>query len=107
MTAFEQREKGFEARFAKDEEAKFVARARQNRLIGLWAAKKMRMGREDAETYARAVVRADLDTVGHDDVVAMIVDDLSRRGISTSEREVRAELERLHPRAEQRDSSRV
>ena len=58
MTTFEDREKGFERKFAHDEELKFRATARRNRLIGLWAAEKMGLTGDEAQAYAREVIKA-------------------------------------------------
>ena len=61
MTSFEDREKGFERKFAHDEELKFKATARRNRLLGLWAAEQMGVTGEAAQAYAREVIKADLE----------------------------------------------
>jgi hypothetical protein len=60
MTSFEDREKGFERKFAQDEELKFRATARRNRLLGLWAAEQMGVTGDAAQDYAREVIKADL-----------------------------------------------
>ena len=67
MTTFEDREKGFERKFAHDEELKFRATARRNRLIGLWAAEKMGLTGDEAQAYAREVIKADLAEPGDED----------------------------------------
>jgi hypothetical protein len=59
MTSFEDREKGFERKFAHDEELKFKATARRNRLLGLWAAEQMGVTGEAAQAYAREVIKAE------------------------------------------------
>jgi hypothetical protein len=41
MTTFKDRNKGFEQKFAHDEELKFRATARRNKLLGLWAADQL------------------------------------------------------------------
>ena len=67
MTTFEDREKGFERKFAHDEELKFKATARRNRLIGLWAADKMGLSGDEAQSYAREVIKADLAEPGDEE----------------------------------------
>ena len=61
MTTFDKREEVFENKFAHDEELRFKAHARRNKLVGLWAAGKLGLAGEAAEAYAKAVVTADLD----------------------------------------------
>lgn len=69
MTTFDDREKGFEAKYALDQDQEFKAVARRNRLLGLWAAEKMGLSPESAEEYAKAVVRADFEQPGEEDVL--------------------------------------
>ncbi len=95
MSGFGEREKGFEARFAADEQARFALNARQSKLIGLWAARKMGLAAAEAESYAKALVRTDVEKVGREDVVAKIVADLSERGIAVSAADVHREMDRL------------
>jgi hypothetical protein len=96
MTIFDQREKGFEAKSAADEKARFVIHARQSKLIGLWAARKMGMTAAEAESYAKTVVRVDVEKVGREDVVAKIVADLSDRGVAVDAAEVHREMDSFH-----------
>ena len=69
MASFEDREKGFERKFAHDEELKFKATARRNKLLGLWAAELMGLSGDAAQAYAREVIKADLEEPGEEDVV--------------------------------------
>src|SRR5215813_8145547 len=68
MTNFEDREKGFERKFAHDEELKFKATARRNKLLGMWAAAEMGIAGDAAQGYAREVIKADLEQPGEEDV---------------------------------------
>ncbi len=79
MTTFNDREKGFENKFAHDEEMQFRAAARRNKLLGLWAASLLGKTGDDANAYALEVVRSDFIEVGHDDVVRKLVADLDYR----------------------------
>src|SRR6516164_4407438 len=72
MTTFDKREEGFEKKFAHDEELRFKATARRNKLIGLWAAEKLGLTGADAENYAKSVVIADFEEQGDHDVVRKI-----------------------------------
>ncbi|WP_170324826.1 DUF1476 domain-containing protein [Ruegeria arenilitoris] len=96
MTTFDEREYAFEAKFAHDEEMQFKAQARCNKLLGLWAAEKLGKTGADAEDYAKAVVTADLEEAGHEDVVRKVSGDL---GSLSSDDEVRAKMAELLPEA--------
>jgi len=76
MTTFEDRESAFENKFAHDEEMKFKAEARRNKLLGLWAAELLSKTGEDADTYAKEVVLSDFEEAGHEDVVRKVAGDL-------------------------------
>ena len=76
MTDFNDREKAFETKFARDEEMQFKITARRNRLLGLWAAEKMNLSDVEADAYAKDVVRADFEEAGHEDVVRKVAGDL-------------------------------
>jgi len=76
MSTFDERERAFENKFAYDEEMKFRAEARRNKLLGLWAAELMGRTGEDANTYALDVVKADFEEAGHEDVVRKVAGDL-------------------------------
>ena len=64
MTTFDEREKGFESKFAHDQELEFKAVARRNKLFGLWAAERMGLSQDGADQYAQAVVRSDFEPPG-------------------------------------------
>jgi hypothetical protein len=76
MTTFDDRESAFENKFAHDEEMKFKAEARRNKLLGLWAAELLGKTGEDADTYAREVIASDFEEAGHEDVVRKVAGDL-------------------------------
>lgn len=105
MTTFDDRERGFEAKFALDEEQEFRAIARRNKLLGLWAAEKMGLNAEGAEQYASAVVKADFEQPGEEDVFRKIAQDLEGSGIEVSGGEIRRKMDELA--AEARDSVRA
>ncbi|OSP55554.1 DUF1476 domain-containing protein [Pseudoruegeria sp. SK021] len=90
MTTFDDRENAFEAKFAHDEEMQFRAVARRNRLVGLWAAALLNKTGDDADAYAKSVVKADFEEAGHEDVVRKLVSDLGTR---TDDATIRAKLE--------------
>jgi hypothetical protein len=95
MTTFDKREEGFEKKFALDEEQKFKAHARRNRLLGLWAAEKLGISGDAAAAYAREVVAAAFEAGGDADVLRKVMGDLSAKGIDIPEDEVRAQMTEL------------
>jgi hypothetical protein len=95
MTSFDKREEGFEKKFALDEEQKFKAIARRNKLLGLWAAEKLGKSGADADAYAKEVVAADFEEAGDDDVVRKVTGDLSAKGVTVSDNEIVAKLGEL------------
>lgn len=95
MTTFDDREKGFEAKYALDQDQEFRAQARRNRLLGLWAAEKMGLSAESAEEYAKAVVRADFEQPGDEDVFRKLDQDFRGAGLTVSEGEIRSKMDEL------------
>ncbi len=95
MTTFDKREEGFERKFALDEEQKFKAEARRNKLLGLWAAEQLGMSGDAATAYAREVVAADFEEAGHGDVLRKVMGDLTAKGIAISETELRMKMDEL------------
>jgi hypothetical protein len=95
MSTFDKREEGFEKKFAHDEELKFKAEARRNKLLGLWAAGQLGLSGEAAVDYARTVVAADFEEAGDGDVVRKVMRDLETKGIAITEPELRAKMNEL------------
>ena len=93
MSSFEEREKGYEAKFKHDQEFQFKATARRNKLLGLWAAEKLGLSGGDADAYAKEVVVADFEEPGDEDVVRKVAGDLDGKGVTAED--VRREMERL------------
>jgi hypothetical protein len=95
MTTFDKREEGFEKAFAHDEELKFKATSRRNKLLGLWAAEKLGRKGPDADSYAKEVVIADFEEAGDDDVFRKIRKDLDAAGVATTDQEIRTAMNEL------------
>jgi hypothetical protein len=93
MTDFRDRERAEEAKFAMDEETAFRVAARRNRLLGNWAAEKMALTPEETEAYAKAVIQADFEEAGDEDVIRKLLGDLTAAGCDIDEAGVRAALE--------------
>ena len=95
MTTFDKREDGFEKKFALDEEQKFKAEARRNKLLGLWAAEKLGISGDAAASYAKEVVAADFEEAGDGDVLRKVSGDLSAKGVAITQAQVRAKMDEL------------
>jgi hypothetical protein len=95
MTTFDKREEGFEKKYALDEEQKFKAEARRNKLLGLWVAEKLGKSGADAAAYAKEVIAAEFEEAGDADVVRKVTADLSAQGVSVSEQEIRRKMDEL------------
>jgi hypothetical protein len=99
MTTFDKREEAFEKQFAHDEELKFKATARRNKLLGLWAAEKMGLTGADADSYALAVVMADFEEPGDHDVVRKIRKDFDAKGVVQSDHQISRTMSELMAKA--------
>ena len=95
MTTFDKREEGFEKKFAMDEEQKFKAEARRNRLLGLWTAEKLGLSGDAAAAYAKEVVAADFEEPGHAALLRKVTTDLAAKGIAITEPQLRAKMDEL------------
>jgi hypothetical protein len=95
MTTFDKREEGFEKKFALDEEQKFKAEARRNKLLGQWAAEKLGMTGDAAGAYAKEVVASDFEEAGDGDVLRKVVGDFAKKGVAVTEADVRAKMAEL------------
>ena len=99
MTTFDKREEGFEKKFALDEEQKFKAEVRRNKLLGLWAAEKLGLSGDAATAYAKEMVAADFEEAGDKDVQNKVVNDLTAKGVAITAQEVRAKMDELMAQA--------
>ncbi|WP_259782900.1 DUF1476 domain-containing protein [Aestuariispira ectoiniformans] len=95
MNQFSEREKAFEAKFGHDEEMRFKAETRRNKLLGLWAAEQIGLSGADADAYARAVIETDYEEPGHDDVMRKVLKDLTDRKVDATEHIVRKKMDEL------------
>jgi hypothetical protein len=95
MSTFDKREEGFEKKFALDEEQKFKAVARRNRLLGMWAAEQLGLTGDAATDYAKEVVAADFEEAGDGDVVRKVLGDLTAKGIALTEPQLRVKMDEL------------
>ncbi|HEX8447394.1 MAG TPA: DUF1476 domain-containing protein [Sphingomonas sp.] len=89
MTTFDDRERAFETAFARDDEMQFRVVARRNRLLGEWAATLMRLTPEETDAYAKAVIQAEFEESGDEDVIRKLLGDLTSAGVEMDEGRVR------------------
>lgn len=95
MTTFDERKNAFEQKFAHDEELRFKATARRNKLLGLWAAGKLGKSGAEAEAYAKSVVVADFEEAGDEDVVRKIKNDFALANLGSDDSEIRSVMAEL------------
>jgi hypothetical protein len=93
MTTFDDRERAFEANFAREEDMAFRVTARRNKLLGQWAAAKMGLTPEETDAYAKAVVQADFEEAGDQDVIRKLVGDMLAANVEVDEATVRSTIE--------------
>lgn len=99
MTTFDKREEGFEKKFAHDEELRFKATARRNKLLGQWAAEKLGLTGADADAYAKTVVMADFEEAGDNDVFRKLRTDFDAKGVVLSDHQIRRTMDELMEQA--------
>jgi hypothetical protein len=93
MTMFDDRERAFETKYARDEEMQFRVTARRNRLLGQWAADLMGLTAEETDAYAKSVVQADFEEAGDEDVIRKLVSDLAAASVEIDESAVRTAID--------------
>ncbi len=99
MSTFDKREEGFELKFAHEEEVRFKARARCNKMLGLWAAEKLGLAGAAAEAYAKDVVMADFESTGDDAVFGKLRRDFDAKSVAQSDHQIRRTMEELTAKA--------
>jgi hypothetical protein len=99
MSSFDKREEGFERKYALDEEQKFKAEARRNKLLGLWVAEKLGITGDEANAYAKEVVAADFEEAGDADVMRKVVKDLGAKNVAITEQQIRVKMDELMAQA--------
>jgi hypothetical protein len=99
MTTFDKREEAFEKQFAHDEELKFKATARRNKMLGLWAAEKLGLAGAEADSYALSVVMVDFEEGGAHDVIGKIRKDFDAKGVAQSNHQITRTMDELMVKA--------
>lgn len=91
-SSFDDRKKAYESKFARDQELKFKAESRRNKMLGEWAAEKMGLSGADVEAYVKEVRRADFEEAGDDDVFRKVKADFAAKGVEVSDAELREKM---------------
>ena len=99
MTTFDKREEGFEKKFAHDEELRFKANARRNKLLGRWAAEKLGLSGTEVDSYAKDVVMADFEEGGEKDVFRKVRKDFDAKSVVQSDQQIREQMSALMGKA--------
>ena len=92
MTTFDDREQGFEKKFAHDQELRFKAEARRNKMLGEWVAAKLGLAGAAVEDYVKSVRKADLAEKGDDDVFRKVAKDLADKGVKVADADIRRQM---------------
>jgi len=95
MSTFDKREKGFESKFAHDQELEFKATARRNKLLGLWAAELMGLDGQAADAYAKEVIKSDFEEAGDEDVFRKVRKDFDDKNVDQSDHQIRRTMDEL------------
>jgi hypothetical protein len=95
MATFEERQQGFEAKFARDDALRFKTTARRNRYFGIWAAGLLGLSGHEAETYVKDVIRADFQEPGDEDVIGKVATDFKANSVAMTDKQVRDKLQEL------------
>ena len=97
MDKFNEREKSFEKKFARDEELKFKVAAKRNKYLGQWASQKLGYNPEQEKEYIQSVIKADFQEAGDEDVFRKIKEDLKDHNVSDDD--IRKKMDELSEKA--------
>jgi len=101
MSGMDDREKGIEGAYAHNQELEFKATVRRNKALGLWVAEQLGKSGEEAEAYAKEVIKSDFEEAGHEDVYRKVKGDLDAAGVDVSEHIIRTKLDQMLEEARQ------
>ena len=101
MNKFDEREKSFEKKYARDEELKFKVEARSNKYLGEWVSTKLEKNEVETRNYIQEIIKADMEEAGQEDVFRKIKKDFQTASISVEESEIRDEMEKALSRAKE------
>jgi hypothetical protein len=95
LSGFDKRQSTEENKYALDQELRFKANARRNKLLGLWAAEKLGKTGEAATAYATEVVKADFEAPGDEDVFRKVKGDLDKAGVAVTDHQLQRQMAEL------------
>ena len=101
MSKFDEREKSFEKKYARDEELKFKVEARSNKYLGEWVSSKLEKNEVETRNYIQEIIKADMEEAGQEDVFRKIKKDFQTASISVEESKIRDEMEKALSRAKE------
>ena len=101
MNKFNEREKSFENKFAKDEELKFKVAARSSKYLGVWVGQKLGKNEEETKNYTQEIIKADMEEAGTEDVFRKVKKDLHAASIAIEDSEIRDQMEKASSRAKE------
>ena len=101
MNKFDEREKSFEKKFAKDQELQFKVAARSNKYLGEWVSSKLKKNEEDKKNYIQEIIKADMEEAGNEDVFRKVKKDFALASVSIEDSEIREQMEKALSRAKE------
>ena len=101
MNKFDEREKSFEKKFAKDQELQFKVAARSNKYLGEWISSKLGKTQEEKQNYIQEIIKADMEEAGSEDVFRKVKKDFQTASISIEDSEIRDQMEKALSRAKE------
>ena len=101
MSSFDDRKKGFEKKFVRDEEMQFKVNAKRNKYLGEWVAEKLGKKDQNKEIYVQEVIKSDFAEPGDEDVFRKVKKDFEERSISIEDSEIREQMEKALSRAKE------
>jgi len=101
MNKFNEREKSFEKKFAKDQELQFKVAARGNKYLGEWVSSKLGKNNEEKKNYIQEIIKADMEEAGSEDVFRKVKKDFKIASTSIEDSEIRVQMEKALTRAKE------
>ena len=101
MNKFDEREKSFEKKFAKDQELQFKVEARSNKYLGEWISSKLGKTEEEKQKYIQEIIKADMEEAGSEDVFRKVKKDFETNSITIEDSEIRDQMEKALSRAKE------
>ena len=101
MNKFDEREKSFEKKFAKDQELQFKVAARSNKYLGEWISSKLGKTEEEKQNYIQEIIKADMEEAGSEDVFRKVKKDFETNSIIIEDSEIRDQMEKALSRAKE------